>query len=81
MARKHRKLNAELHENDANSRRLSEFFMQESLTLQDKICQMDCSCGDNNNGSNSTSLLLYSSERVLVRCSHSKHMIAIAIRF
>jgi predicted RNase H-like nuclease (RuvC/YqgF family) len=60
LARKYRKLNAELNENDENSRRLLEFYMQESLLLQDEIRRLDSSCGDDNNGSNSTSLSLYS---------------------
>jgi uncharacterized membrane-anchored protein YhcB (DUF1043 family) len=80
LARKYRKLNAELHENDENSRRLSEFCMQESLLLQEEMRQLDSSCGDNNYGRNSTSLSMYFSELVLP-CSHLKCMVAIAIHY
>ena len=43
LARKYRKLNAELNENDENSRRLSEFYLKESRLLQEEIRQLDSS--------------------------------------
>ena len=41
LARKYRKLDAELDVNDENSRRLSEFYVQEGRLLQEEIRQLD----------------------------------------
>ena len=42
LSRKYRKLNAELNPNDGNSKRLSEFYMEEGRMLEDEIRQLDC---------------------------------------
>ena len=41
LTRKYRKLNAELNVNDEDSRRLSEFYLEEGRLLQEEICQLD----------------------------------------
>ena len=41
LARKYRKLNAELDPNDGRTPRLSEFYMNEGRLLEEEICQLD----------------------------------------
>ncbi len=41
LAHKYRKLNAELNPSDENSRRLSEFYMEEGRMLDDKLRQLE----------------------------------------
>lgn len=54
LARKYRRMNAELSGNDENSRRLSEFYVQEGLLLEEEIRRLDSSCG---NGSTSNDVV------------------------
>jgi hypothetical protein len=43
LARKYRKLNAELNPNNENTRRLSQFYVEEGRLLEDEIRQLDSS--------------------------------------
>lgn len=52
LARKYRKLDAELDINDENSRRLSEFYVEEGRLLQEEIRQLDRSSGCDEDTSN-----------------------------
>jgi hypothetical protein len=47
-------MNAELSGNDENSRRLSEFYVQEGLLLEEEIRRLDSICG---NGSTSNDVV------------------------
>jgi hypothetical protein len=43
LARKYRNLNAELNPNNENTRRLSQFYVEEGRLLEDEIRQLDSS--------------------------------------